>query len=199
MKQTVNGTLFIIELNQLDSSFLSQIVYDAKTEVLSVVLKNENVYNYANVPLETFVEFSTTNSFGSFYNSNIKSKFKHMANEVKSSGKQQPNKINKAGDFKRFIKMSIDLTKINKTWLYKGETGALYLKLTLMLLPDGEVDRFGNLGMIVQDTPAEVAKADKSAKGEILGNGQELEWTKQEEKVEKITEEDADILDGLPF
>src|SRR5580765_6405396 len=112
MKQTVRGTLFIIELNDLDSAFIREILYDAKTEVLSVVLKNENTYNYQKVPFEIFVEFSTSNSFGSFYNSNIKNKFKHLI-MAKEKG-NQPNRINKAGDFKRYIRMSLDLTKLNK-------------------------------------------------------------------------------------
>jgi hypothetical protein len=190
------------------------VVYDAKTEVLSVVLKNENVYNYAKFPLETFVEFSTSNSFGSFYNSNIKNKFKHLktSNMAEKKG-NQPDRINKAGKHKRFIKMSIDVTKLNKNWFYTsrdddGEIKAVYAKITLVMLPDGEVDKYGQLGFIVQEVPAEVVKAEKDlpkdqkSQGEIIGNGEELEWKKEEPKMELVKEEDkesADIFDDLPF
>lgn len=207
MKQVIKGTLFIIELNDLDSAFIRQIIYDSKNEMLSVVLKNKNVYNYINVPIEVFVEFSVSKSFGSFYNNNIKNKFKHltMAEKANSSGKQQPNRINKAGDFKRFIRMSIDVTKLKKDWFYvskneDGSTKAVYLKMTLMMLPDGETDKFGQLGFIVQDVPKEIFEQDRKAKGDILGNAEELEWKKEEEKVELISnDEDDDIMSGLPF
>jgi len=208
MKQTVKGTLFIIELNNLDSAFITEVVYDAKTEILSVVLKNSSVYNYKDVPMETFLEFSTSNSFGSFYNSNIKNKFKHLIMAKESSN--QPTRINKAGNFKRYIKMSIDVTKLNKDWFYisrdeeTDEVKAVYAKITLCMLPDGEIDKYGQLGFVVQDVPADVMKeapANAKPRGAILGNGEELEWKKQEEKVERVTtaEEADDILDDLPF
>jgi hypothetical protein len=199
MRETVNGSLFIQEYNEHEASFIYKIVYDARKEILSVVMRNETVYNYAKVPMETFVEFTVTKSKGGYYNNNIKSKFKHLIMAKEETTKKQPNKINKAGDFKRFIKMSIDVTKINKAWLYKSDKGAVYLKCTLMMLPDGEVGKYGQLGMVVQDTPAEIAKVDKEARGEILGNGEELEWTREEEKVERITAEDEDIMGELPF
>jgi len=207
VKQTVQGTLFILEMNSLDSSFISQVVYDAKTEILSVVLKNDSTYNYKDFPLETFVEFSVAKSFGGFYNSEIKNKFKKL-NSTKMAEKNgnQPNRINKAGDFKRYIRMSIDVTKLNKDWFYvsKNEDGsvkAVYAKVTLVMQPDGVVDKYGSLGFIVQEIPKEVAKENKDLKGPILGNGEELEWKREEEKVERVTdsEEADDIMEGLPF
>ena len=214
MKQTVKGTLFVIELNELDSSFISQVVYDAKTEILSVVLKNENVYNYAKFPLETFVEFSTSNSFGSFYNSQIKNKFKHLKQSNMAEKGNQPEKINRAGKHKRYIRMSIDVTKLNKKWFYtsKDEDGnvkAVYAKTTLCMLPDGEVDKYGQLGFIAQEIPAEIAKAERDlpkeqkSKGEIVGNGEELDWKRDEPKMELVNQEaeegEEDVLDTLPF
>jgi hypothetical protein len=211
MKQTVKGALFIIELNSLDSSFISQIVYDADALILSIVLRNKAVYNYAKVPLEVFIEFSSSNSFGSFYNSQIKNKYKHLnLNQMAKENGNQPKKINKAGDFKRYIKMSIDVTKLKKEWFYTsrdddGNIKAVYAKVTLCMLPDGETDKYGGLGFIVQDVPAEVTKAEKDlpkdqrSRGEILGNGEELEWEREKEVVTKVTEEELDELDTLPF
>ena len=211
MKQTVKGALFIIELNSLDSSFISQVVYDADALILSVVLRNKAVYNYTKVPLEVFIEFSSSNSFGSFYNSEIKNKYKHLnLNQMAKENGNQPKKINKAGDFKRYIKLSIDVTKLNKNWFYTsrdddGNIKAVYAKVTLCMLPDGETDKYGGLGFIVQDVPQEVSKAekdlskDKKSRGEILGNGEELEWEREKEVVTKVTEEELDELDTLPF
>lgn len=213
MKRTVKGSLFIIELNDLDSSFISQFVYDGKTEVLSVLLKNKNVYNYEKVPLEIFIEFSSSNSFGSFYNTNIKNKFKHLnLTNMANDNSNKPNKINKASKEKRYIKMKIDLMKLNKNWFYiakdkeTGDTKAIYADITLCMLPDGEVDKYGQLGFIVQEVPAEVIKkaretASPKPQGEILGNGEELEWKREEEKGELVTEPDElDALDDqLPF
>ena len=212
MKQTVKGNLFVLELNELDSAFISQIVYDAKNEVLSVVLKNENVYNYQKVPMEVFLEFSTANSFGSFYNSEIKSKFKHltMANET-AKKTNQPNKINKAGKHNRYIKQKIDLMKLNKDWFFikrddDGNVKAIYADITLFMKPDGEVDKYGQLGFIKQDVPAEVIKSARESagpkpEGAIIGNAEELEWVKQDESegAELVTEEDEDAMEGLPF
>lgn len=200
MKHIVKGSLFIVNLNDLDSSFIKQLVYDAKTQILSVVLKSDNTYNYEKVPLEVFVEFSTTNSFGSFYNSEIKNKYKHLE-MAKNGSSNQPERINKAGNHKRFIRMSLDVTKINKDWLYVSkDTGAVYLKATLCMLPDGEVDKYGQLGFIAQEVPREIAKEDKKVRGEILGNAEELEWAKREdEKAELVSEDDKDELNDLPF
>ena len=199
MKQTVSDGLFIIELNDYDSTFIRQILYDARNEHLSVVLKGDSVYNYAQVPLETFIEFSTCNSFGSFYNSNIKQKFPTMANE-KSNSSNQPTRINKAGNHKRYIRMSLDVKKINKDWLYVAESGAVYLKATLVMLPDGTIDQYGQLGFVAQEVPKEVYQNDKKAKGEILGNAEEIEWKKDEEKVKLIDKvNDSEVLDDLPF
>jgi hypothetical protein len=213
MKQTIKGTLFILELNELDSTFIKTIVYDAKSEVLSVVLQNDNTYNYDKVPLEIFLDFQASNSFGSYYNSNIKNKFKHLnLTKMAESNGNKPNKINKAGDFKRYIKLQIDVTKLKKDWFYvskdeqTGEVKAIYAKLTLAMLPDGTVDKYGQLGFIVQDVPADIAKENKDnkdIKGPILGNGEELEWNKREEKIERVNtsvgSDEEDELDKLPF
>lgn len=193
MKKTVVDGNFIIFLNEKESSFITQINYKPREEVLSIVMKDTTAHIYKNVPIEVFFEFQLQKSFGGYYNSNIKSKFQKMAEE-----KKQPDRINKAKKEKRFIKLDIDVTKIDKSWLYKGEKGGVYLKMTLHMLPDGEVDRYGRLGFITQDVPIELAKKDKELKGEILGNGEELEWVKQEEK-KTLVDSAADIMDDLPF
>jgi hypothetical protein len=216
MKQTVSGSLFILEFNKLDSSFIKTVAFDGKTEILSVVLQNDNTYNYQKVPFETFIEFSSAASPGSFYNNNIKNKFSHL-NLTKMAEKKgnQPNRINKASKDKRFIKMSIDVSKLKREWFYiskdkeTDEIKGVYAKLTLSMLPDGEVDKYGQLGFIVQDVPQEISKAEmdkpknERTRGEILGNAEELEWAREETKLTAVTDIDSeeadDILDNLPF
>lgn len=83
------------------------------------------------------------------------------------------------------INLKIDLSKIDKTKLFKSEkTGSIYLDCAL-LLKDQE-DQYGNRGMIVQNITEEERKEGK--KGAILGNAKVFE-----QKSAAITEDD------LPF
>jgi hypothetical protein len=64
------------------------------------------------------------------------------------------------------IKVRIDVTKIEKHRLYKGEKGT-YLDVSLLENRDGE-DAYGNHFMCVQDVSQVERMAGK--KGKILGN-----------------------------
>lgn len=64
----------------------------------------------------------------------------------------------------RLIKAKIDVKKINKDRLFKGEKGT-YLDITLIETPNGKYGEW----MIVQDAP-------KDEKGTILGNGKNKNW-----------------------
>jgi len=68
-------------------------------------------------------------------------------------------------------KLKIDVTKIDKSALYKGAKGT-YLDITLLDNRDG-TDQYGNDGMIVQDIGRERREAGE--KGAILGNWKHLE------------------------
>jgi hypothetical protein len=63
------------------------------------------------------------------------------------------------------ITVKIDVSKINKEFLYQGKT-AKYLDLVLWESPD---DKYGNDYRVVQGLPKEARAAGK--KGAILGNG----------------------------
>ena len=79
----------------------------------------------------------------------------------------------------------IDLTKIDKTLLFKSEkTGRIYLDGKIIETPNSE---FGNSHMVVQIVP----DADKDI---ILGNAKELKRKEQATEAAEITEDD-----GLPF
>jgi len=65
----------------------------------------------------------------------------------------------------KIIRLKLDVSKIDKTKLYKGEKGT-YLSCTLLL--NDATDNYGNNGMIVQETTKE--ERDSGIKGAILGN-----------------------------
>jgi len=68
-------------------------------------------------------------------------------------------------------RLKIDVTKIDKSALYKGAKGT-YLDITLLDNRDG-TDQYGNDGMIVQDIGKERREAGE--KGAILGNWKHLD------------------------
>lgn len=63
-------------------------------------------------------------------------------------------------------KIKIDVTKIQKEHLFKGERGT-YLDIAMFENRDGE-DRYGNIGYCVQEISKEAREA--GAKGPIIGN-----------------------------
>ncbi len=64
------------------------------------------------------------------------------------------------------LNFSIDVTKIDKARLFKGEKGT-YLNGSVLI--DEEADQYGNNGMITQAVSEDERKA--GVKGAILGNG----------------------------
>ena len=89
---------------------------------------------------------------------------------------------------KQVISIKIDVSKIDKSKLYKGEKG-IYLDAVLMY--NSEPDQYGQNGMIVQSVSKE--EREKGVKGEILGNAKVLSTPSQAQTTE------TDILDDLPF
>tara|TARA_R110000823_G_scaffold293109_1_gene411915 strand:- start:278 stop:568 length:291 start_codon:yes stop_codon:yes gene_type:complete len=63
------------------------------------------------------------------------------------------------------VKLSIDVTKINKDLLHKGLKGT-YLNCTVFIVD--EPDQYGNNGMITQEVSKEAREAGQQ--GPILGN-----------------------------
>lgn len=86
------------------------------------------------------------------------------------------------------ITAKIDVTKIDKARLFKGEKGT-YLDIVLIETPNNE---YGNDYMVVQS----VSKEEKEAgvKGAILGNGKAIK-----PKAEALTPVTAADMDDLPF
>jgi len=88
---------------------------------------------------------------------------------------------------KQILKLSINLSKIDKALIQVDKNGNSWLNCTCFLNED--VDQYGGVGMAVQD----ISKADREAgkKGNILGNFKPLGQPKQEAK--------NDIPNDLPF
>lgn len=203
MTQDVKGDLYIMQLNELDSSFIKYICYNVKTKDLELTLNGIGNRIYVDFPFELFMDFSSCGSFGSFYHQNIKDKFKFKITKMDNQ-KNKPKGINKAKKEKRFIDLDVQVSKINKRFLFVSQkTGEVYLKMRLHMLPDGEVDKFENLGFITQNVPNDLWKADKDLKGEILGNGKEIEWENKgsdAQSARTMTEDEVnDLGDDLPF
>ena len=91
---------------------------------------------------------------------------------------------------KKTIALKIDVTKIDKNRLFKGEKGT-YLDAVFMY--DSEPDNYGQNGMIVQSVSKE--ERESGVKGNILGNGKELGSTAP---VPPSADVD-DLEDRLPF
>ena len=90
-------------------------------------------------------------------------------------------------------KAKIDVTKIDKQYLFKAESGAIYLDI-LLWRNDG---KYGDDHMIVQDIPRE--KREAGEKGAILGNAtlnDEEPVPKQEQSSSPTPEDDTS---DIPF
>ena len=64
-------------LNSVNSSNISQIGYDPDLKILIIKFKNGSMYEYLNVPLVTYTNFSKSESIGKFFISNIKNNFQY--------------------------------------------------------------------------------------------------------------------------
>jgi hypothetical protein len=71
------------------------------------------------------------------------------------------------------LRGKIDVTKIDKTALFKGDKGT-YLDITIML--KDEPDQYGNDGMVTQDIGKD--RRDAGERGAILGNAR---WVKRDD------------------
>lgn len=145
-----------------ESSLISSIEYYEDSQEIDIIFKKYYVdkLTYFGMIPEFFYSFVESTSKGKFYLKNIKPFFL-----IKKTNTMA----------KRVVKCKIDVTKINKGFLYTGEKGT-YLNFTVLL--NDEEDQYKNNGMIIQDVPSEIYKKEKAAntpkdkmtKGEILGN-----------------------------
>ncbi len=89
----------------------------------------------------------------------------------------------------------IDVTKIDKTFLFKGKSGT-YLDIALIANKSGR-DQYGNDGIIVQSVSKQARQEGK--KGPILGNYVEFN-RKAKPEAKKVTANDPlGPEDDIPF
>ena len=87
----------------------------------------------------------------------------------------------------KFIKIRVDVTKLNKSLFYHGKKG-IYLDLLLCAKPN----EYGDDGFVMQSISKEQRNAGK--RGSIVGNWRELSKAKNEQN-----SEDEGNDDDIPF
>lgn len=87
------------------------------------------------------------------------------------------------------ISLKLDVTKIDKAKLYKGEKGT-YLDASIIMRD--EPDQYGNIGMVVQNISKE--EREKGVKGSILGNVKYIQ--RQQQSTQQVQ---SDFNSDLPF
>jgi hypothetical protein len=156
---------------------------------------------YIEFDLDFFIAFSETKSLGKFYLRLIKPLFKLKT----ISMADKPKTINEASDDFRWIDISINVRNIKKEWIFSGEKGD-WLHMSMRMQPDGQIDAYGNLGMITQKVPKKIYEQeiklpkDKKTKGPILGNACEFAKKEMEGAVGSEQGEMGGVpADDLPF
>ena len=64
--------------SSLDSSILSEARYDPFMEVMTIQFKNDSVYEYIEVPKETYEELVSAPSAGKYFHLNVRGKFEFL-------------------------------------------------------------------------------------------------------------------------
>jgi hypothetical protein len=133
------------------SSLIKDIDYDSENRILTIFFVDRYFKNYdiiSGVSPEEVSDFLESESLGKYY-------LQHFKNR------------NKMADL--IIQASIDLSKIDKNWLVKGEkTNGIYANLTIIY--NEKSDKYGQNGFIIQKVPKEIYEANKEARGPIIGN-----------------------------
>ncbi len=75
------------KINHEGSSLLKESIYDFDSKTLEVTFQNGAKYMYTNIDAETYQEFSTVESKGSFFGKNIRGKFEYK--KIEEDGNQK--------------------------------------------------------------------------------------------------------------
>ncbi len=95
------------------------------------------------------------------------------------------------------VSLKIDVSKIDKARLFKGEKG-VYLDATVFI-DEGEADQYGNNGMITQDVTKE--EREQKVQGNILGNCKVF-WKDESRNTDSVRQElpeDDGMDQSIPF
>lgn len=63
---------------KVSSSLIKSIGFDDKKNLLEIEFKKEKIYRYFNFSKRTYDAFMKTDSFGKFFNKNIKGKYDYV-------------------------------------------------------------------------------------------------------------------------
>lgn len=204
----------MINLPDINSSLIKSIEYNPEDEEITFFFVDTYFIDretYVDFSYHFFEEMLDNKSFGKFYLHFIKHNFKikNMAKvqtkapvQQAPPAKQRPKTKNESSTSKRFIQIRLDVTKFEKDLFFEGEKGT-YADITLMLMPDGTIDKYGSLGMVVQKVPKEVWEQNKKRQGNILGNGYEYEWNASANESMpgqgEFHQASQEAIDDLPF
>lgn len=72
LKETIEGTKISVDI---DSTNLTNAIYESSTKNLNVTFKNGNIYEYDDVPWDTFTKFRMAKSQGSYFSKEIARKY----------------------------------------------------------------------------------------------------------------------------
>lgn len=72
LKENIDGTKITVEI---ESSNLTEAIYETSSKNLNVTFKNGNIYEYDDVPWDTFTKFRMAESQGSYFSKNIARKY----------------------------------------------------------------------------------------------------------------------------
>ena len=100
---------------------------------------------------------------------------------------------------KTIINLNIDVTKIDKSALYKGAKGT-YLNISLFLDESGQPDQYNNNGFMVQDLGKE--RRENGEKGAVLGNARYVKRDNQQSPAPRPSSAPAEAYDeddDIPF
>jgi hypothetical protein len=95
---------------------------------------------------------------------------------------------------KKTIALKIDVSKIDKSRLFKGQKGTY---LDAVLFYDENSDQYGNNGMIVQSVSKE--ERAQGIKGAILGNGKDVGASPTTNQAPVMDSNFDKMSDDLPF
>ncbi len=70
--ERIEGKNISVEIN---SANLTSATYNTESKDLSIVFKNNSIYEYSKVPWDIFTKFRMTESQGKFFTTNIKNNY----------------------------------------------------------------------------------------------------------------------------
>lgn len=178
------------------SSLIKDVAYNFELRELYIFFHNQDWKQdctHLHVSPKAYNDFINAESIGKYYLNFIEPIFSKLKNKF------MPRKSDK------ILNLRIDVTKINKDWLFKGEKGT-YLDLTVFYME--EPDDYSTNGMVTQSVPKKIWEDDKNARGTILGNVKDFASQKREVIAEAQPNSNSGTLqadyiepitDDLPF